>query len=379
MKFSAVGNRQTRFVVLMAGGRGERFWPLSRRLQPKHLLPLWKGRSLLQLAVQRVTGLVPRSQILVVTTAEQAPLVRRQLPVLPRANVIVEPTGRDTAPAVTLGTAVVAARCPQAVVAMLPADHVIHDVARFRQVLADAFTMAARDPVLVTLGIRPTEPATGYGYIRLGRPWSGARNDPALRTRFYQAEAFVEKPSRQRAEQFLQTGQYRWNAGMFIWHCQTFLRALQEHQPELHAAASRWIDLAGRPIPFQRRLAAEYPALPRISIDYALMERAQNIVVGDATFDWDDLGSWPALARHLPRDSSDNVLQGHCVVVDASGNLVYDARSPNRRACIALVGVQDLVLVHTDDAVLLVHKTQAQKVRDLVGKLAALAEYSRLV
>ncbi|MCS7089478.1 MAG: sugar phosphate nucleotidyltransferase [Verrucomicrobiota bacterium] len=376
-----MGSREdaVRYVVLMAGGRGERFWPLSRRRMPKHLLPLWEGHSLLQRTVERVEPLVPISQILVVTTAEQARIVRRQLPFLPRENLIVEPAGRDTAPAVTLSAAIVGARSSNAVMAMLPADHWIGDTERFRNTLADALDLAAQHPVIVTLGICPTEPATGYGYIRLGNPWSYPRLPGHRGTLFHHADAFIEKPCRERALEFVQSGQYRWNAGMFVWHWATFRDGLAEHRPDFHAALLRWIQFSHQPARLRRMLAREYPTLPRVSIDYALMERARNIVVGDASFDWDDLGSWTSLARHLPQDPAGNVLHGDCLTIEASGNVVYDARSTPRRTLMALLGVQDLILVQTDDAVLLVHKSQAQKVRDLVQRLAQHPRQQRLV
>ncbi|MEJ5239020.1 MAG: mannose-1-phosphate guanylyltransferase [Limisphaera sp.] len=368
-----------RYVVLMAGGRGERFWPLSREKTPKQLLRLWGRKSLLQLAVERLQGLVPPSRVFVITTAVQAAEVRRQLPRLPRANVVIEPMGRDTCAAVALGAAVVAARCPGAVMAMLPADHVIHDAARFRQTLADAFDVAAREPVIVTLGIPPTEPATGYGYIRVGERLELPHNSPRADTIFHKAEAFVEKPTVERAREFLQTGRYRWNAGMFVWSVPTLLRGLEEHQPRIHAACQRWIATGHSPARLARLLRRDYPTLPRISIDYALMERATNVVVADASFDWDDVGSWSALARHLPRDAAGNTLQADCVTVDASGNLVLDARPGSARTLIALVGVQGLVVVHTRDAVLIVPKDQAQKVRDLVRKLETEPKYRSLL
>ncbi|MGA4644620.1 mannose-1-phosphate guanylyltransferase [Limisphaera sp. 4302-co] len=368
------------YVVLMAGGRGERFWPLSRGDTPKHLLPLWNGRSLLQLAVERVAPVVPRERILVITTVGQAPKVRRQLGDLPAGNVIVEPVGRDTCAAVTLGAALVGARCPDAVMAMLPADHIIHDVQAFGTVLRDALLLAAREPVIVTLGVPPTEPATGYGYIRLGETRTTGPADLPGGTRFYNAEAFVEKPSLERAREYLQSGRYRWNAGMFIWSYATLLEGLREHQPRMHETALRWVETARtRPSRLREVLVREYPELPRISIDYALMEKARNVVVADATFDWDDVGSWTALARHLPAGENGNVFEAEAVAVDSSGNLVYDARSRGTRTPVALVGVQETVVVLTRDAVLLVHKSQAQKVRELVRKLEEDPRYRKLL
>ncbi len=364
-----------RFAVIMAGGRGERFWPLSRESSPKQLLRLLGGRSFLQQAVDRVLPAVPAEHVLVVTNAAQADAVREQLPELPAGNVVAEPMGRDTCAAVALGAALVGARSPRGVMAVLPADHVIPDAARFRAVLADAFELAARDDSIVTIGIEPTEPATGYGYIRLGEPLPPA---PGAATVFHRAERFVEKPSHERAVEYLESGRYRWNAGMFIWSFETITRGLEAHRPDVFAACRRWTEVAGDAARLAARLAEDYPALEKISIDYAVMERAPNVAVADAGFAWDDLGSWSALARHLEADAHGNCVVANVVHVDAAGNFVYDARTKHRTP-IALVGLRDVIVVHTDDAVLLVQKGHAQKVKDLVKRLAEHEEHKRLV
>jgi len=366
-----------RFVVILAGGRGERFWPLSRQQRPKHLLKLLGEQSLLQAAVDRVRPLVPWDQLYVITNAAQAPAVRQQLPKLPKANLLIEPCGRDTAPAVTLAAAVIGARRTTAVIAVLPADHVIGQEKKFQQVLADCFDLASRGQVIVTVGIRPTEPHTGYGYIRVGEPLPPPQGTKPYKTTFFKAERFVEKPDFQTALDYVNSGQYRWNAGMFIWSFVTLTQGLEKHQPQLAAACQRWFKLAGSP-KLAKALAQDYPNLRRISIDYALMEHAQNVVVANGDFPWDDLGSWTALARHLKQDAEGNAAVAELVHVDAARNLIFDARTKHRTP-IALVGMRDAILVLTDDAALLAHKSQAQKVRELVSKLASSKDYQHLI
>ena len=361
----------------MAGGRGERFWPVSREKMPKQLIALLGKRSFLQQAVDRVLPLAPLQNILIITNAAQAAAVRKQLPKLPARNVIGEPVGRDTCAAVALGAAIAGQRSTSAVMAVLPADHVIPDGKKFRQVLTDSFDLASRGQVMVTIGIKPTEPATGYGYIRVGNVLPPPHGAKPYATVFFKAEQFVEKPNFDRAQEYVNSGQYRWNAGMFVWSFVTITQGLEKHQPELAAACQRWFQAAGTP-KLDKILAKEYPALQKVSIDYALMEHAQNVVVADGSFEWDDLGSWTALGRHLPADAQGNCAAADFVQVGAEGNIIFDARTRNRTP-IAVVGLRNSILVQTDDAVLLAHKSQAQKVKDLVKKLAGDKKYRKLV
>src|SRR3954463_14812137 len=365
----AKSNTNDRFVIIMAGGRGERFWPVSREKTPKQLITLLGKRSFLQQAVDRVAPLVPLKNIIVITNEVQAPQVRKQLPRLPKGNVVAEPVGRDTCAAVTLGAALVGARSTTAVMAVLPADHVIPEEKKFQQVLADAFDLASRGQVIVTIGIKPTEPATGYGYIHAGNELPPPQGVKRYKTAFYKAERFVEKPNYERALEYLSSGQYRWNAGMFIWSFVTITQGLEKHQPEMSAACQRWFKVANKPAKLDRVLAKDYPNLKKISIDYALMEHAQNVVVADGSFEWDDVGSWTALGRHLKQDSAGNAAIADFIHVDAARNIIYDARKKTRTP-IAIVGLRDSIVVQTDDATLVAHRSQAQKVKELVQKLA---------
>src|SRR5437016_1109975 len=268
-----------RFVIIMAGGRGERFWPVSREKTPKQLLALLGKKSFLQEAVDRVLPLVPLKNILIITNEAQAAQVAKQLPKVPRPNIIAEPVGRDTCAAVTLGAAIVGARSTTAVMAVLPADHVIPEEKKFQQVLKECFDLAGRGQAIVTLGIKPTEPATGYGYIQVGEPLPPPQGAKPYKTTFYRAERFVEKPDLNKALEYVNSGQYRWNAGMFIWGFVTIAEGLQKHQPEMYEACQRWLKVAGTPAKLSKALAEEYPDLTNISIDYAIMEHAENVIV----------------------------------------------------------------------------------------------------
>lgn len=375
MKIS--GNAAERFVIIMAGGRGERFWPVSREKTPKQLIRLLGPKSFLQQTVDRVLPLVPAKNIYVITNQAQLPEVRRQLPRIPKANLVAEPCGRDTCAAVTLGAALVGQRSTRGVMAVLPADHLIPDEKKFQQVLADTFDLAARGQVIVTIGIKPAEPATGYGYIHVGAALPPPQGVKRYKTTFFKAERFVEKPHYDKAVEYLARGEYRWNAGMFIWSFVTITEGLEKHQPEMAEACRRWFKVAGTPR-LAKVLAREYPSIKKISIDFALMEHAQNVVVADGTFAWDDLGSWTALSRHLPADAEGNCAAAEFIHVDAARNVVYDARTRNR-TLIAIVGLRDSIIVQTDDATLVAHKSQAQKLKELVAKLGQDKRYRKLV
>jgi mannose-1-phosphate guanylyltransferase len=263
--------------------------------------------------------------------------------------------------------------------AVLPADHVIPEEKKFQQVLADSFAIASQGSVIVTIGIKPTGPETGYGYIRheleaLPNP-SGTK---AFKTQFFNAEQFVEKPPLEKAIEYVNSGKYRWNAGMFIWSFATVTSGLESHEPEMYSACQRWLKAASKG-KLNAVLKKEYPTIRKISIDFALMEKAKNVVVADGAFEWDDLGAWPALARHVKQDAEGNAAVGDFVHVDASNNIVFDGRTKGRRTPICLVGLQDTVVVQTDDATMIVNKAKSQKVKDLVRKLAEQSAYKHLV
>ena len=339
-------------VFIMAGGSGERFWPVSRAATPKHLVKLLGDQTLLEQTVRRFEGLIPNERIFILTNTAQLEATRATVPFLPEENIIAEPCKRDTAPAAALATAMGRAVRPDAVIALFPADHMIHDGETFRRQLAEAAQRTAEDSAIVTFSINPTHASTGFGYLELGEqlPSSGA-------TRFVRVNRFVEKPHIDRAQEFLAGKRHGWNAGMFLWQAETFLGECDRQQPKLAAFI--------RGFPGDRNTIASYldstfPSLPKISVDFAIMEHADSVVAAIAEYDWDDVGSWTALPDHLGKDDNDNTLRGRVVTLDAGRNIVVAGKRT-----VALCGVSDLVVVETDDAILVCHRNAAQNIKNL--------------
>ncbi len=351
-----------RFVVIMAGGRGERFWPQSCAATPKHLLTIVGDKSMLAQTVDRVAGVVPRENILVLTTLAQLEGCRRACPGLPAANVVAEPMGRDTAAATGLAMLLVKQRNPAATFAMLPADHVIHDTTEYAKLLTVAFEAAEAADVLVTLGIKPATPETGFGYIEQAGPWKTVAGRPVMAVK-----RFVEKPDTKTAEGYLASGKYFWNAGMFVWRVPVVEAAFKAHAPELYAGLAKLEAATKSAGGWTKALAEVYPALPKISVDYALMEKSTNVVVVPATFDWDDVGAWPAIAKHFTPDAAGNVLRGLAMVEGGANNIVVS----DDGHLTAVVGASDLVVVHTPTATLVCPKDKAQEIKMLLKRLSA--------
>ncbi len=346
-------------AVIMAGGSGTRFWPLSRRRRPKQFLPIAGESAMIRETLDRILPLIPARDVYTVAGARHTASIRRILPELPPANVLVEPAARNTAPSLLLATAVVYRRRPEAVLAVLASDHLIRDRRGFLRKLEAAARTAARRDCLVTFGIPPTFPSTGYGYIRFDKE---ARFGSAGQT-FYPAAEFKEKPGPEQARAFLASGDYLWNSGMFLWRASVFARQLEEHAPDFFRFWVRILDAlkAGS----ATRLKAVFRDIPALSIDYALMEKARGTVVLAGDFGWSDVGAWSSLFEVWPRDAAGNAVQGDVLAIDAGGNLV---RNPGRFT--ALVGVRDLIVVNTPDALLVCAKDQDQKVKDVLDHLA---------
>jgi mannose-1-phosphate guanylyltransferase len=337
------------YACIMAGGSGERFWPLSRRATPKHLVRLLSEQTLLEETVRRVEKAVPRRQIFILTNAAQIDSCRAVLPHLAAHQFVAEPAKRDTAPACALGTALARRLDPEAVVIFLPADALIKDAATFARQLKSAAAIAARHDTIVTFGIRPDQPSTRFGYLESGRAWPGTKGE------FLRVTRFVEKPDLKRARQYLRRGNYLWNAGIFLWKTSTFLHEARRSQPEL----ARFVE--GFPKKnYSSFLEKEFPILPKISVDYAIMERAERVAVAPARFDWDDVGSWTALPAHLPLDAQGNTVRGAATLHDAHHNIIFSSKR-----VVALCGVSDLIVVETADAILVCHRNAAELIKNL--------------
>ncbi len=347
------------YVLILAGGSGERFWPLSRKSRPKQLLSLFGKETLLEATISRLDGLVPAKNILILTNADQEVGVRKLATTLPAENIVAEPAKRDTAAAIALGVGWVAARDPHATMIVLPADHLIKDVAGFQKTLRTAAAAARQSGELVTIGIQPTWACPGFGYIEMGPAHTveEAKAGPAV----HDVTRFREKPNAELAEQFLKQGNFRWNAGMFIWTIPAILSSLRRHAPELGAFVSRIH--AGED--FAKLLADVFPALPKISIDYAVLEKAGRVLMVESAFDWDDVGSWTALAKYLPDHGQGNVGNTDITTVEADNNLVFSSQKKR----IALLGVSDLIVVETADAILVCNRHEAEKIKHLIAKM----------
>lgn len=346
-------------AVILAGGSGTRFWPLSRKGRPKQFLALAGERTLLQQTFDRLEGLVSAERVHCVTSAALAGGVREQLPAI-AANVIAEPVPRDTAIAIGLAAGVIRAQDEEAVLAVLPADAAIRPAERFRAALSQAAEIA-RAGKLVTFGIPATTPHTGYGYIRRGEPLAHGGDLPA-----FVAEAFEEKPSREVAEGYVAGGRHSWNSGMFVWTADAVLEGLRAHQPKIHAAVERMVSAWGT-AEAEAALAKAYAGVERLSIDYAVLEHATNLAVLEADFEWSDVGSWSALPGLFGRDEDGNTVRdATCVALEASNCVVQ-----GDGGLIALVGVENLVVVQTPDAILVCHTDRAQDVKAVVERLRA--------
>src|SRR5437763_10601286 len=345
------------YALILAGGSGERFWPLSRRARPKQLLSLVSDKTLLEQTLARLEGLVPNERILVLTNAEQESAVRKLLGNFPKENIIAEPAKRDTAAAVALGTGWVVARDHAATMLILPADHVISNQVAFQESLALAADAAEETGELVTIGIKPTWACPGYGYIEQGTPVRLRKRSDAV----HRVLRFREKPNLDLAESFLRKGNFRWNAGMFVWSVPTVLREFNRQAPEL----ADFISQLRAPENFEIALRERFSKLPRISFDYAIMEKADRVFVVEATFDWDDIGSWRAVANYFKKDEQGNAANCAITAVDSTNNIVFDQNGTT----IALLGVHNLIVVRTSDAVLICHRHEAERIKDLIGKI----------
>ncbi|MGH2519399.1 MAG: mannose-1-phosphate guanylyltransferase [Chloroflexota bacterium] len=350
------------YVVILAGGSGTRLWPRSRRERPKHLLDLVTERTLLQETFDRVSSAVPASRILVVTEQSQSPLIRQQLPDVPGENVLIEPMRRGTGPAIGWAAEHIAKRDPNAVMAVFASDHVIVRRDEFLSLLLLAVEVAASNEALITFGIKPAKASTEFGYIHRGERFPGSDDREV-----YRVESFKEKPTAERAREFVESGEYYWNSGMFCWKASTVLREIEQQVPGLHRGLKHIADAIGQPNE-QDVLNSVYPTLPRDTIDYAVMEKAANVLVIPADIGWSDVGTWSSLLEVLPSGENGNVVLGgtQVLAIDAYNTLVS---SPHR--FVALIGVEDLIIVDSDTALLVCTTERAADVKRIVEHLEA--------
>lgn len=337
-------------ALVLAGGSGTRFWPASRRRRPKQLLSLGGGPSLLQTTVERLEPLVGPSSVWVCTTEALSGQVKEQLPLVPESQILAEPAGRNTAPAIGWSLQSMPVDERDEVVVILPADHRIEDEGAFRRTLESAERITREGDRVMTLGVQPVRPDTGYGYLELG-PLLERGSD--LR----QVLRYKEKPDQATAERFVESGDYLWNAGIFLFRVGRLLELLQVHQPEI----ARGLEAIGRR---PEQIGDLYPQLPSISIDFGVMEHLDEVVTLPLDCGWSDLGSWEALAEILPRDVDGNVAKGEVVAVDCQDNLLYA-----EEGTVAVLGVEGLVVVKTRDSVLVVPKDRTQEIRKIVAAL----------
>jgi mannose-1-phosphate guanylyltransferase len=348
---------ESTYALILAGGSGTRFWPLSRNSRPKQLLDLFGDGTLLEQTIQRLDGLVPLSNILVLTNAQQVDSVRQVATKLPPENIFAEPAKRDTAPAVALGIGLIAARSPDAVMMVLPADQLIRDTISYQAVMRDALSAAEHSQGLVTIGIKPTWACPSYGYIERGERaviGGGTRFEhPPVEVR-----RFREKPNPELAEQFIAHGGFSWNAGMFVWTLPAVIKQLSKHAPQL----AGFISELRRSSDIEATVKAQFPQLTPISIDYALMENADRVLNIEATFDWDDVGSWTSISKYLDQVGQNNRANVEISEIDSENNIIFNARNGTR---IALLGVDDLIVVQTPDALLIANRHQADDIKKL--------------
>jgi mannose-1-phosphate guanylyltransferase len=353
------GHENNLVVVIMAGGVGTRFWPLSTEEKPKQFLSLFDdNRSLLQKSFDRIAGLVPKERVLVLTNERFVDLAADQLPEIPNENIIGEPMRRDTAAAVCLGALICKKRFGNPVMVILTADHIIEPPELFRETILSAVRFAGKGDVLYTLGIRPTHPSTGYGYLELGQE---IEDDNGIV--HYDLVRFVEKPDLETARRYLQSGRFLWNSGMFVWQTDSILREIRAYIPAHMEILSEAIKSYRTP-QWSSALEKAFERIEPVSVDYAVMEKSRMVRCAGCTFSWSDVGGWNAVKNYLPRDEAGNYLRGAVRHVDSSGNLVF---CEDKNETLMLVGVKDLVIVRAEGKTLVAHKDRIEEIKRLLA------------
>jgi mannose-1-phosphate guanylyltransferase len=353
----------TLHAVIMAGGSGTRFWPASRQEVPKQLLRMGSTRSMLQTTFDRLSGLVSSQHVLVATNSQLVEAVVSQLPDLPIEHIIGEPVKRDTAPCIGVAASLVEAADKDGMMIVMPSDHVIEPRSEFHRAIQAGVRLIEQDPErIVTFGIRPTYPAESFGYIERGNVLDGSAGVAAFEVR-----RFREKPKKEVAEEFFKAGSFYWNSGIFLWKAKTILNALRSYEPEMFEHIERISQAIGTP-DFHAKFVEHFKEIQGKSIDYAVMERHPKVVLIEAPFQWDDVGSWQAMSRLLKPDVDGNAVEGPYLGID-SKNMIVRSESDH---LVVTIGMQDVIVVHTKDATLVAPKQEEERVREVVKQLQEL-------
>lgn len=345
-------------AVIMAGGKGERFWPKSRTNLPKQFLNISGSKSMIQQCVSRLQKYIEIDKIFVVTNELYAELIKAQIPALPYENIIIEPIGRNTAPCVGLASIIIEERFPDSAMIVLPSDHIIKNEDEFLHILKTAVDVSQQGQNLVTLGIEPTYPETGYGYIE---STNDVRELNGLLV--HKVEKFVEKPDFDTATSYVEAGNYYWNSGIFVWRTSVIRRYIELHMPEMHGVLET-MKASFEHCDRNEVIRAEFPKMPDQSIDYGIMEKVKDIYVIPCVFGWDDVGSWTALERINETDENGNVVRGNTLNIDTKGCIIE-----SNGKLVATLGVEDLIIVETDDVTLICNKEKAQEIKSLIKEL----------
>lgn len=351
-----------KYVVIMAGGVGTRFWPASRQAYPKQFLSLFGDRSLIQQTVDRLTKLIPHDQILIITNKRYLDLVYSQLPEIPKSNVLGEPMAKNTAPCVALASELINQKNSDAVMAVLPADHVIINETEFLTILDAAFEKASNSSSIATIGIKPNQPETGYGYIHFDTD----KKEEFLERDVFGVKAFKEKPNLETAQSFLESGKYLWNSGMFIWSVKTIRSAFEHYQPAMYNLAKDTLKLDKNGDITDDQLFKFFDNCESISVDYGIMEHATDVSVVPGDFGWNDVGSWTAVNELQPKNMNSNYVDADFSSVINSSNSYVSSKSGK---LVAIVGLKDIAVIETEDAILVCNLNEAQDVKKVVNSL----------
>lgn len=343
------------FAVIMAGGVGSRFWPRSKQRKPKQLIRIHGENTMIQDTVDRLEGLIDPERIFVITNKIQKPRVKDQLPQIPVENIIDEPFGKNTAPCIGLASGIIQKRCPDAVIVTLPADHLIKDKNEFQESIIKAVKFANDSNGLVTIGIQPTRPETGYGYIQF--------DEGEERSDVYKVLTFAEKPNLATANRFIKSGDFLWNSGMFIWKVETIMQEIKMYMPDLYDGVKEIQESVDTP-EFGRVLTTVYGQLKSISVDYGIMEKSRNVYVVPGTFDWNDVGSWEAVYQIAEKDEYENAKFGEVYADKTTKSYIF---APQKFT--AVIGADNLIIIDTTDALLVCNRDNAQDVKQVVDYL----------